>query len=66
MTLNLARGPFTKQTSSFSFVILGAKRIERVNVNETYLPENGLTTENTVSTSTDDMFDQFFRESHGD
>ena len=35
MTLNLARDPFIKQTSSF--VILGAKRIDRVNVNETYL-----------------------------
>ena len=35
MTLNLARDPFIKQTCSF--VILGAKRIDRVNVNETYL-----------------------------
>jgi hypothetical protein len=35
MTLNLARDPFIKQTCSF--VILGSKRIDRVNVNETYL-----------------------------
>ena len=38
MTLSLARGSLIKQTSSF--VILGAKRIDRVNVNETEPPSH--------------------------